>query len=195
MVVLVVSINRLVGQETAILSDRHILVLQELIQLSATIVARIVIEVVQEPSHWFYGQTLLHKGEDSFGDTLVNDLTAVIHRTVFHLDVVTEIRIECLGDVHQLLDVTLRATFRDRVDYHLCICVVTTESVRLPVDDRCYCFVSYDVVHTYCVLSFFILFCELHLQDAHTRQCVRLGIPLHLIASNCGKVMGTSKLF
>ena len=132
--------------------------------------ARVVVEILQEPSHRFHWKILLHKVEDSSGDTFVDDLTAVIHRAVFDLDGVTKIRIKRLGDVHQLLDVTLRATFRDRVNYHLCICVVTTDSIRLPVYDRCYCFVSYDVVHIFCVLSFLFCFAsciyKMHILDS-----------------------------
>jgi hypothetical protein len=83
----VVGSNILEGKEATILCDWEFSHFKEVVEFIHRSLAWIVHEVLEEVQERFMRKSLAHEVEDSFGQSVVNDLSMIVDRTILDLNI------------------------------------------------------------------------------------------------------------
>jgi hypothetical protein len=83
----VIATNILEGEEVTILGDWEFSCFQEVVEFIDCSLAWIIHEVLEEVQEWLMWKSLTHEVEDSFGQSVVNDLSMIVDRTILDLNI------------------------------------------------------------------------------------------------------------
>jgi hypothetical protein len=83
----IICLDILEGEEVTILGDRKLSNIKEVVEFIHSTIARILHKVIEEVEQGLERQVLLHEGDHSLGESIVNWLPLVDDDTIYNLDI------------------------------------------------------------------------------------------------------------
>jgi hypothetical protein len=131
----VIGSNILEGEEATILCDWEFSCFQEVIQLIYCPLGWIIHEVLEEVQERFMRKSITHEVEDSFGQSVVNDLSMIVDRTILDLNIGSiEEGLNLLADIDDV-DKLIPVLLSNCIKCLLVFRMIGFDNIGLSVDD------------------------------------------------------------